>query len=123
MICFPTDLRSSLRVIRDWFPLVNSDKCISWLIYLQIKVKFQLMTVEMTTAPHSSSRSTSKEKGFYYTQKELGDDGASAGNNNNNNSADSRSSSVNSTEGSSRGGKKGGRGKKTSFLGQLDDFF
>ena len=94
---------------------MNSDKNISWLIYLQIKVKFQLMVVEMHTAPHSSSRSTSNDKGFYYKEAT---DNANAGN------ADSRSSSVNSTDGGgSRHGKKGNKSKKTSFLGQLDDFF
>eukprot|EP01034_Spumella_vulgaris_P032932 gene32932-40651_t len=64
------------KVIRDWFPLVSpADKTISWLVYLQIKLRFQLMTVDTATAPHSSSAVRvpvdGEQRGVIYKQNGL----------------------------------------------------
>lgn len=54
-------LLRTIRAIRDWFPLrTNNNRC-HWLVFLQIKLKFQQMTVELP------SDVTTKIKNSYTT--------------------------------------------------------
>ncbi len=95
-------------MIRDWYPLVTADRCVSWLIYLQIRLRFQLLAVDLAAAPHTSAANySSAERGKYYQAAVNGTGDRPRGN-----SGDGQ-------------GTKGGKHKhkKSSFLGQLEDFF
>eukprot|EP01038_Epipyxis_sp_PR26KG_P004640 gene4640-6521_t len=100
---------SENKVIRDWFPLRRGVD-VSWLIYLQIKLKYQLMSIEANKNPAYSVNYRQRRSNLNEDDSaSLNSDRESIASSGNNNLISQRESHQVT--------------KKTSLLGHLEDFF